>query len=264
MTGKDKFDAAVKKLKHEVNTEIEQEVKIMNDVKNELATIAGDPELMKLYQASADAGAKNLSGELPLLKVYSVGKSKAEMADGTKPNDGAFFYKPTLKQFETVTCHILTISRGFRAAGMVNAKTGKADEPKFNQVMGGVILDEGKLLPFIMYFTGLKLQKLWEFGKEANKYTHMKPVPIPMFTMTVTLGTEKKESNYGESWIVNFTIHKNKEGFPDVITDPELFQYLRDNVVTMEDTIASLIETKSTEDKFGNPIEVESQEVKEV
>ena len=255
MTGRDKFEAAVKKIKKDVSAKNAEEVKIMAEVKNELATIAADPALVKMYQESADVGAKNLSGELPLLKVYSAGKSKAELADGSKPKDGWFFYKPLQKQFEKVTCHVLTISRGFRAEGMVNAKTGKKDEPKFNQVMGGVILDEGKLLPFIMYFTGLKLQNLWDFGKEASKYTKAKPIPIPMFTMMVSLGTERKESAYGESWVVTFTILKNKDGMPDVIADPELFTYLKENVMVMEDTIASIIEAKSTEDQFGNPVE---------
>lgn len=257
MTGRDQARKTAARIQKEVNAVKQKEGEIMADIKNKLALIQQNPELAKMYQENAGVGAKNLSGELPLLKVYSAGKSKADLADGTKPTDGWFFYKPTQQQFERITCHVLTISRGFRAAGMVNAKTGKADEPKFNQVVGGVIMDEGKLLPFIMYFTGLKLQNLWEFGKEAAKYTRAKPIPVPMFALTVGLKTEKKESSYGESWVVSFTILKDKEGNPEVIADPELFQYLRENVMTVEDTITSLIDAKSAEEQASEPIPVE-------
>jgi hypothetical protein len=94
----------------------------------------------------------------------------------------------------------------------------------------------------------LKLSKLWEFGKEAAKYTKAKPVPIPMFVLTVKLTTEKVTHPYGKSWIIDFEIEKSKDGTPELVTDPGMFQFLRDHVETVEDTIASLIETKSTED----------------
>ena len=263
MNGKDKLAAVVSKLKNEVVEKKESEEKIMSELKNELATIQANPELMQMYQSSGDIGAGNLSGEVPLLKVYSVGKSQAQLADGTKPKDGWFFYKPTGQQFQNPTCHILTISRGFRAEGMADPKTKKT-EPKFNQVIGGVIMDGDKMLPFLMYFTGLKLQKLWEFAKEASKYTKMKPTPIPMFALSVVLGTETKTNPYGESWIVNFNIEKDDVGFPKLIMDTELFMGLREQVVKLEDTIASIIDAKSTEDQFGNPKPVESEDHEEV
>lgn len=251
MNGKDKLEAVVNKIKGATAEHEESEKQIMSELKNQLATVQANPELEQMYQSSGDIGASNLSGEVPLLKVYSVGKSQAQLADGSKPKDGWFFYKPTSQQFQNPKCHILTVSRGFRAEGMIDPKTKKS-EPKFNQVVGGVVMDGSKMLPFLMYFTGLKLQNLWEFGKEASKYTKMKPTPIPMFALSVVLGTETKVNPYGESWIVNFNIEKDEAGFPVLITDPELFMGLREQVAKLEDTIASIIDAKSTEDQFGN------------
>jgi hypothetical protein len=256
MSGEDKLRDTANKLKQQTERVEAREKTDMDELKNKLATIQADPELMKMYQDNAKVGADNLSGELPLLKIYSAGKSKAELADGRKPTDGWFFYKPLQMQFETVTCHILTISRGFRAEGMLNQKTGKKDEPKFNQVMGGVIIDGADLRPFVMYFTGLKLSNLWAFGKEAGKFTKMKPVPIPMFALTVKMGTEQRANSFGgDSWIATFEIQKTEDGFPIVVTDPVLFEYLRDNVEKVEDTIASVIEAKESEEQVPEKIE---------
>ena len=222
----------------------DKEKKAMAEVKDSLAQLRQNPELAKLYKDNAEVGAKNLGGELPLLKVHKTGKSTTnELADGSQPNDGWFFYKPTMEQFESITCHILTISRGFRADGL-----NKKDV--YHQLMGGVILDgKSNIKPFITYLTGLKLSSMWDFGKEARKYTKARPVPIPMFSLKVKLTTEEVKSNYGKSWIIKFEIVKDKEGNPVLITDPGLFQFLLDHVEQVEDTIASVIEAKSSEEK---------------
>ena len=231
----------------------DKEAKVADDKKknelalNQLAQLRQNSELAKMYSENSQVGAENLSGELPLLKVHAVGKStKNELQDGTEPNDGWFFYKPTGEQFETVRCHILTISKGFRAQGIENGKE------IFNQVVGGVILDGTEMKPFIMYFTGLKLKPLWEYGKEAAKYTRMKPISIPMFALTVKMTSEKVKNNYGKSWIVNFEIEKLEDGSPVLIMDPGEFQYLKDNVEMVEDTIASLIAAKTVKDDDGD------------
>lgn len=250
MKGEEKARAVAEKLKKETEQTQRKEDDAMDEVKKDLATVQGNPELAKMYAESASVGADNLSGEMPLLKIYTANKTKnAELADGKRPNDGWFYYKPTQQQFDTVTAHVLTISRGFRAEGMVNQKTGKRDAPKFNQVLGGVIATEDKLLPFVMYFTGLKLQNLWDFGKEAGKYTKGKVgLPIPMFALTVKMSTDTVEGSYGPVWVVNFEIVKGENDMPVVVTDPRLFATLRRGVVKVEDMIASIIDAKSTEE----------------
>lgn len=250
MTGKDKLAATAAKLKTETEEAKQEEQTAMTEAKNSLAALTQDPELAKMFRDNAKVGAENLSGEMPLLKIYTANKTKnADLADGKRPTDGFFYYKPKQKEFENPTVHILTISKGFRAEGMVNPKTGQKDAPKFNQLMAGLILDEGELLPFVMYFTGLKLQNLWDFGKEARQYTHGKVgLPIPMFALTVKLKAESTESNYGPVWVVDFEIVKDATDMPVVVSDPALFMQLRQSVVRAEDMIASIIDAKRAED----------------
>ena len=238
--GEKKFKEMGEKLKNDTREAVETEKKETAIALSNLDAIRKNAELAKMYSESAQVGAENLSGELPLLKVHAVGKStKNELSDGTEPKDGWFFYKPTGEQFETVRCHILTISRGFRAEGMEKKEI-------FNQVMGGVIIDNGEMKPFVMYMTGLKLSPMWEFGKSVSKYTKMKPVPIPMFALTVNLTTEKVANAYGKSWIVRFELEKNEEdGSPVLVMDQGEFQFLKDSTEMVEETITSLIEAKA-------------------
>jgi hypothetical protein len=209
-----------------------------------LAAVSRNPVLAKLFMENANVGSENLSAGLPLLKVHSTGRSqKNELADGEEPNDGYFYYKPTKEQFKELNCHILTISKGFRADGYEDKKD------VFNQIAAGVIIgDEGEFLPFMMYFTGIKLQNLWQFGKDASLYTKAKPMPIPLFALRIKMSTEKIKHTHGMGWVVKFEILKDESGFPLVISDEKLFIQLRDNVAKLEANIASLIEAKVTED----------------
>lgn len=228
------------------------------EVEGELAVVRGNEKLMQMYQDNARVGSENIGSSLPMLKIHSTNKSLGnELADGTEPNNGWFYYSKTKEQFENVTCRILTISKGFRTDGMMDKKTGKRKTNVFNQLLGGVIINDGKLLPFIAYFTGIKLNNLWEFGKDAHKYTHAKPVPIPMFALTVELTTEMVTHNFGSSPVMKFKILKDKDGGPRVVTDTGEFVFLRDLVGEVGDTIASLIDSKSTEEGVDRATVVE-------
>ncbi len=243
MAGIDKAREEADKLKKDILDEDFKEKVVMEQVKNELATIANNPELVKLYNDNARVGSENLGSDLPQLKIHATGKSTTNtLADGTEPTDGYFFYKPSQQQFKEVVVHILTISRGFRAEGM----SGQKDV--FNQILSGVIINEGDQRPFIMYFTGTKLQNLWNFGKEAGKYTHARPVAIPLFALLVKMNTQKVETTYGKSWVVSFSIMKNEADDPIVITDIGEFQFLRDMVDMMNETIEKVIAAKVLEE----------------
>lgn len=218
------------------------------EMANAMAVISGNSDLMKMYAESAGMGAENIAGEsLPLLKIHSSGKSiKNELANGEEPHNGWFFYKKTQQEYKEVMCHILTVSKGFRADG-IEGKTNV-----FNQIVGGVIIDD-VYKPFLMYFTGTKLANLWEFGKEASKWTKAKPVGVPMFALTVKLTTEKVVDGAKSWFVVKFDISKDTEGNPELVTDPADFKLLRDNVQTVESMIDRLINTKSTEDTAQMP-----------
>ena len=257
MTGLDKARETASRLKEETEKEQEKEEKTGAIVKNQLEVIAHDREVARMYSDNAKVGADNLAGELPLLKVHSTGRSnKNFLADGTEPNDGWFFYKQTAEQFQNVNVHVLTISRGFRAEGL------EGQDDVFNQILGGAVIEneeQGAFKPFIMYFTGLKLSYLWDFGKEAAKYTRSKPVPIPMFALTIRLKTRKIDNKYGRSWIVEFEILKNEDGTPKLITDPQVFNYLKESAIKVEDTIASLVAAKENkENEEETPVRAET------
>lgn len=239
--GEKKFKEIGEKLKADKQVAQEAEESKIAEVKAELARIQDDPELRKLYADSANLGSENLAKELPQLKIHTANKSEGnELADGTEPNNGWFFYKPTQEQFKELNVHILTISRGFRAEGL----SGKQDV--FNQIMAGVIIEGNEYRPFMMYFSGVKLSRLWEFGKEAKKYTRAKPVAIPMFALTVRLTVGTEQHSMGKSFVVDFEILKNPDGSPKLVTDPGEFVYLRDHVSDVALTIDSVIEKKES------------------
>ena len=225
----------------------------MND--SSIATIgvtdlAKNKELAKLYADNAEAGSENLGGVSPLLKIHTAGKSTTnQLVDGSDPHEGYFFYKPTKEEFKEVLCHILTISKGFRSDGL----NGKKEV--FNQIMSGVIVNDGQLLPFMMYLTGGKLAPMWDFGKEAKAYTHAKPVGIPMFALKVKLSTSKRIAEYapGSKTPVHdlkFEIVKNEDGSPELVSDVKLFETLKSHLDMAKQGIDAIIKIKAPEEEL--------------
>ena len=259
-TGFDKAKETRDKLAGAVKTENQVAEINMNQA---LDNISKNESLAKMYAESAGLGSENLGGEsLPLLKIHSAGKSlKNELANGEEPHNGWFYYKKTQQEYKDVYCHILTISEGFRADG-VEGKTNV-----FNQILGGVIINDGDFKPFLMYFTGTKLQNLWDFGKEASKWTKAKPIGVPMFALTVKLTTEKVVEGAKSWFVVKFDISKDTNGNPELITDEGEFSMLRDNVGTVKEMIDRLISSKATEDIAQLPdksFDSEGNEIKDI
>lgn len=242
MDGYNKAKKVADKLKVEKEEKENEEKKQNAEAETQLAQIQANSDLAQAYRSSADLGAENLSGQLPLLKVHAAGRSKNKLGNGQMPEDGSFFYKPEATQYKEITCHVLTISRGFRAEGIEQGENSRKDV--FNQILAGVILDENDYKPFYMYFTGLKLSNLWEFGKEASFYTKRKSFPIPMFALKVKLKTSSKENTYGTSWVVDFEILKNEDGSPELVVDPGEFQFLKDGVESAQGMIENIIKAK--------------------
>lgn len=242
MEASKKFQEAGQKLKADLTENEEKKVAVQEAGQNELASIKANPVMAKLYAENTNVGADNLAGQLPALKVHTAGKSQNELANGEEPKNGSFYYAPTKSAFGELEVHILTISKGFYAPGMPD-KNGNTTL-KFNQIMGGVFLDGGEYCPFIMYFTGSKLKKMWDFGAEASKY---KAMGIPMFTLLVKMTTEKQTNDYGYSWIINFEIVKSEEGTPTLIHDPLQFNFLKENVEVVKEMIDSIVLAKESD-----------------
>lgn len=210
----------------------------------ETAMAQFDPALQALFQESADEGSENISGgDLPLLKVHSAGRSIGNiLVSGAKPTDGYFFYRPTQEEFYDLVGHIVTISRGFRMEGMED-KEGKK-EPKFNQLVGGVFLVDTDVRVFVSYVSGIKLPNLWEFGKEARKYTKNKKMPIPMYALPVHMTNETVSHKFGEGWVTKYEIIKDEQGNPEISKDVAFNQMLRDLIPEFERMFDSIITNK--------------------
>lgn len=228
-------------------------------IKKGFSTIQQNKKLVELFKANANVGTENLVGRVPLLKVHSVGRSSTNiLADGREPEDGHFYYAPQQRDLgDSINCHILTVSKGFRTEGLKNQKN------VFNQIMGGLIIDDGKYLPFLMYFSGKKLRFLWDFGKEAAEWTRAKPIPIPMFALTVNLSTKKEKTDYGFIWVVEFKILKDNNKMPLVIGNESLFSSVREKVRDVVKMIDQIIEVKQLPDEENGEVqekEVEKEE----
>ena len=97
-----------------------------------------------------------------------------------------------------------------------------------------------------MYFTGMKLQNLWAFAEEASLYTKNKDLPIPMFALTVRLTTKKEVTPKGSGWVVEFKILKEEDGSPVLITNPQEFVSLKNQIESIQASIDELVDSKST------------------
>lgn len=224
----------------EVEAGKEKKEKELVVAKNSLEAIRANKQLQEMYQKNAGLGSENLASSIPTLKVHTSGKSKCELADGSEPKNGSFFLSSTKEQIDAPECHILTISRGYRTDGMNGKKN------VYHQLMAGVVVNGGNVRPFYMYFNGLRLSKLWAFGKTASQYTKSKEFPLPLFALRVKLTTVKEDNDYGYSHLVNFEIMKDEEGSPLLITDVGLFTALKVGIEKAEMTIAQIIDAKET------------------
>src|SRR3990167_10143390 len=127
MTGIDNARKVAGKMKADIEERKEVEKKNYDTA---MAEINDNEQLIKLYKENALVGSDNLSGQTPSLKIHTTGRStNNQLADGSEPNDGWFFYGSTGQQFQTVQAHILAISRGFKAKGLTDGKE------VFNQLM---------------------------------------------------------------------------------------------------------------------------------
>lgn len=216
-----KARATADKLKAEQAEKEQNALATKAAVKNQLEALKENPALAEMYKKHAKFNAENLGSSIPYLRLHAA-NSENELADGTRPKAGQFYYTATKEAFDTVKCRILSISRGFRVK-QVDKETGK-EKLQYNQLVAGVIEDQGRLLPFFMYANGLKLRPLWDLAKELGNYTDS---GYPMFSLAIEIGTEDvKTEDYGYKTVPKYTIVM-ENGNPEIILDTDTFnQYL--------------------------------------
>ncbi len=197
------------------------------------------------YKENASAGTENLGGaSMPTLKVVGA---NTDLPEGVSAGVGDFFLTSTQETFKELTVSVLTVSRSFYALGM--ATEGKKAEPRFTQLLGGIVLDT--MQPFVLYVTGTKLNNLWEFAKEMSPFTKNKMSPIPMFAFQVKMTTEKVKTKFGSTYVIVFTIVKNDKGVAQLIVDPEKLQILRTSVTKCQELCEGVMEQREVDKGSG-------------
>lgn len=205
-------------------------------------------DLVEFYKENAGVGSENLAGSMPQLKV-TESNSQNEGIDGNNLVAGQFYYSPTKEAFKSVRVSIMAISRGFYA--MDNQKE---PEPKFTQLLGGMMLDS--LQPFVMFVSGTRLQNMWNFGKEVKPFTKQ----VPMFSFEVELGLDKIKTDYGSNHVVTYTVLRDVKGQIQLIVDRELLNMLRNGVESVQDMFASFIEQKEVDRDTGKLLKDQDSE----
>ena len=213
---------------------------ITEAVKQELSGVV-TAEMQAEFTKNATIGSEELGGgKLPLLKIYKRGRSQSELESGDEPNDGWYFYGPNKSQYERVTCHFLKVSRGFYAEPL----EGSNKDKQFNQILGGMMVDNGEYLPFIMYLTGMKLAPFWKFTREDIAPLTKGKMPIPMFALAIEMGSQEEDSKFGKNWVPTFKLLKDEASNPLVVSDMGLFAFLRDSVDLSTQMIDNIINSK--------------------
>lgn len=262
MTGEEQARQTAEKFRVDLDEKKLESTQKMNEVNEEInktktQQLAKDNEEMRrLMSESAGIGAEDLSGSLPILKIYTANKSADDvLADGSRPHDGWFLHKATGREWEDVYFHPLKISRGFYAHGVPDPKTG-VKPVVFNNILAGLVLNDNDYTPFIMYFTGTKLQNLWNFRDQIRPIIKRKVQPIPMFCFTAHMVAEKfKTQNFGLVWVAKLDYERDANGQePQIDVDLNRFKWLKSVTEKMIQQVDEIILLKEV-DKMGNPIE---------
>lgn len=236
-----------------------KETAIINSENNEaMQALLENAELAMLFNKNADLGSEELDGGRAQLKIHTTNKSKGHVLfNGEEPNNGWLFDTGTQQQYQTVDAHVLAVSRGFKAKGM--EEEGIDAGLKFNQVMMIVLLqDDGSLSdPLLVYLSGGKLNNLWEFGKEAKKFTKARPQAIPLFALLTKIGVEKWTHDFGSSFRFTFNLQYNELGHPLMVKNMEIAKELASGAERATKILKDLADSKDAH--LDEPVRLESE-----
>ena len=249
MSGKSDWNKTGKMLhKEEPKKEVEKEA-IEPIRKEEMAKY--DENFAKMLESDAREEAERLGGiRLPYLRIFVANKSTALLVNGEEPKDGNFYYVPTKKEYESVECHILHISKGFRMEALPD-ENGVIKTPYTHMVTGIITNDPEDYVPFVLTIQGqARLAAVWDFQKILSKERGGK---VPTYAMKVVMTTEKVKikDNKGierTARIPKFEWKRDENGNIEYITDPKLYQLIRSKLAELESLVNSHIQQVRTDD----------------
>lgn len=251
LTGKEKLAATANKLREDKETE--------QDIMSALVP-AG---MEDMYREASQLGSANLGESVPTLKVHYTNQSEGnELMDGSEPNNGWFFHKHSQEQYESIIVHVLSISAGFRTKKtekeLQKLKPGESTT-KYQQLLAGIIIkDDVPTDPFIFYVKGMNCVPMWEFGKEARKYTKGNNA-VPLFSMFVKMTNVQTKTDAGNKvWVTHYEIIK-ENGKPKLIKDPAFFAFVRDNVGNFEEMMSGIASRGIAEEQIQEATVVETK-----
>jgi len=199
-------------------------------------------EVAEFYKKNLTLGADNLSVEsLPALKVVES-NSKGELANGTRPNIGYFYFTKTKEQFETVDIAVMSISRGYYVENLDTEK-----KPKFQQILSGMILEN--MEPFIMYISGARCGNFFEFMKSMSAETKL--TMVPMMALRITLGTTEYTHPKGEAHYIDFKIARDAENRLELLTDIGALEAIKSGIDSIERGVEAMITATAIDKNTG-------------
>lgn len=209
---------------------------------NELVAQGFDAEVLQVFKEDAEKGMDGIGGtKFPTLRVYVEGWSNSELPDGSKPQDGNFFYDFTQEEMPEVHAHILAVSGGYYAKPY-----REGNKPVYTQLLSGVMF--GDMRPFIMYMSGFHLSFMWEFfGQKVRPFTKGR-VPVPMYALQIRMFTKKVANRDGKMInAIHYEVIKNDDGTPVVVNDPELIVALRNYQSQVLDLNKRIVQSRSND-----------------
>lgn len=228
----------------------------------EVQGIAVPSSVADFFKKRASVGTENLAGDsVPQLKIVG---GNTDLPEGVTAAKGDFYYTPTQEVFKSLDVVITDISRGYYAKGL--DQPGKPAKAVFTQLVAGIILEGMK--PFVMYLSGLKLQPMWDFGKEIKPFTKSKTSPIPMFAIPVTITTVIVDSNFGKKHTLKLTINKISSFANGVqvrfISDMDTLAIIDKNIENMSEMLTSIVTNSEVDRNTLQPLVRKLEESKSV
>lgn len=242
--------AVADKLKAEQAAKAGEEEKAKAEVMSQLA-VAGlkDMELpqstLDFFKKTAGVGMESMDEKpkLPFLLKVTEALSDNQLTSGVRCAPGHFYYSSTLEDMgNDIAVSIAYISDKFytKVEPKDNERAkGKEASAKFTQMVCGYFLSNGK--PFIMFATGKRLTKMWEFAEEVRPFTKHKETPVPMYAFKVNMRTREESNDYGRSNIVLYDIMRDGAGNLQINVDPKTLGAFHGGIAKFKEIVGGFI-----------------------